>query len=304
MTIQFHEDTGNRGIEWCDETRNPTGGCLHGCRWVMPDGTIANCYAGDLAEHGVAAAAYPNGFRHHYWRPHELRQLGAEAVPRLIFSGSMSDMFAPAVPAEQVHAILDALRGARHHAYHTLTKAAPQLLKYTDRMPPNLWVGVSSPPDWFMGRRLTRTQQEAMLRTSMKVLAEVRRRTGNLVWMSAEPLSWDLAAVIGSEHPLDWAVIGAASNGRRTHQPDPAHVENLLRVLDGTGTPVFFKGNLGPTFASHDFGEENRNRWREDFPMRYRDGREIPAVAEGSGGASSAGGRGSASRSCDRGGAP
>jgi hypothetical protein len=45
-------------------------------------------------------------------------------------------------------------------------------------------------------------------------------------------------------------------------------------------TPVFYKGNSGPLFAHYDFGDEQLNRWREDFPVRYRDGSEIPAVVE------------------------
>lgn len=34
-----------RGIEWTDYTWNPVRGCQHGCRWTMPDGTIAKCYS-------------------------------------------------------------------------------------------------------------------------------------------------------------------------------------------------------------------------------------------------------------------
>lgn len=41
MTVQFKLRNGGRGIEWCDETRNVIGGCPHGCRWQMPDGTLA-----------------------------------------------------------------------------------------------------------------------------------------------------------------------------------------------------------------------------------------------------------------------
>ncbi|MCE9565301.1 MAG: phage Gp37/Gp68 family protein [Planctomycetes bacterium] len=219
MTTQFNKKTLSRGIEWCDEARNPHGGCLHDCRWLMPDGTIAGCYADELAEHGLAKKWYPHGFQHHYWRPHELKKLDAGKTPRLIFCNSMSDMFAPTVPSEEVVAVLTAMRAAPHHTYQTLTKAAPQLLKYTDKMPPNLWVGVSSPPDFFRGKQLTRKQQQAMLRKSMEVLTEVKRRTGNIVWMSAEPVSWDLASIVGRDHPLDWCVIGAASHGRKYYQP-------------------------------------------------------------------------------------
>jgi protein gp37 len=278
MGAQFNEKTGGRGIEWCDETRNATGGCLHDCKWKMPDRTIAGCYAKDLAENGVAKKAYPNGFEAHYFRPQALRQLTAGADPLLIFCDSMSDMFARNVPCDQVLSILDAMRKAPHHAYQCLTKAAPMLLKYIDFLPPNLWIGVSSPPDWFMGKSLSSHQQQAMLRRSLEVLAEVKTRTGNIVWMSAEPLSWDLTQIIGASHPLDWIVIGAASNGRQYFQPDPSHIVRLLNVMDLTNTPVFYKGNIKPLFQSNDLGSDELNRWREDFPVKYRDGSEIPAV--------------------------
>ena len=69
MTVQFKPTTGGRGIEWCDETRNATGGCPHGCRWEMPDGAVAICYAEQLAESGVAKGAYPQGFDRRICRP-------------------------------------------------------------------------------------------------------------------------------------------------------------------------------------------------------------------------------------------
>jgi protein gp37 len=209
-----------------------------------------------------------------------LKSLSAGEKPRLIFCDSMSDMFAPNVPSEHVRAIMDAMRRAPHHSYQSLTKAAPQLLKYADYMPQNLWVGVSSPPDWFMGKRLSSTAQENMLRRSLDVLCELKNRTGNIVWMSAEPVSWDLTGVIGHGHPLDWIVIGAASNGRKYFQPIHIHIKKLLEVMDATETPVFYKGNIRAMFESNDLGSAALNRWREDFPLRYHDGTEIPAVAQ------------------------
>ncbi len=278
MTVQFKPATDGRGIEWCDETRNVLGGCMHECKWKMPDGTVAGCYAKMLAEHGVAKRAYPHGFEHHYWRPEELPKLAAGKTPLLIFCDSMSDLFEVNVPAEHVRAVLGEMKKAPHHTYQSLTKAAPQLLKYTDDMPPNQWVGVSSPPDFFMGNQLSRSQQEAMLRRSLDVLWEVKKRTGNIVWMSAEPVSWDLTAVIGTDHPLDWIVIGAASSGKKYFQPDVTHIRKLLEVMDASGTPAFYKGNIKPLFESNDLGGDELNRWREDFPLSYRDGSPIPAV--------------------------
>lgn len=285
MSAQLKKN-GGRGIEWTNRTVGVFGGCMHECAWQMPDGTVAGCYAKEVATKGVAQAAYPHGFEHHYFRPSGLKQLVAGSEPELIFVDSMADAFAPNVPEDQLRLFLDTMRGAPHHAYQSLTKAAPQLLKYLGDLPPNLWVGVSSPPDWMMGKRLTQAQQEAMLKRSLEVLAEVKARTGNIVWMSAEPVSWDLTSVIGPDHPLDWIVIGAASSGPRYFQPKPEHVRDLLEVLDATRTPVFFKGNLAPTLDSHEYwmtiealqSRETLRRWREDFPTHYRDGSPIEAV--------------------------
>ncbi len=277
MTIQYKPKTGARGVEWCDRTENPISGCVHECQWKMPDGTVAVCYAKGIAESGVAKLAYPEGFAHHYWNPDRLKALVAGDEPQLIFCDSMSDLFAANVPEEHVTAVLDAMRKAPHHTYQSLTKAAPQILKYIDRLPPNLWVGVSSPPDWMLGHKLDRSQQVKMLERSLSVLQHVKNKTGNIVWMSAEPLSWGLARVIRANHPLDWIVIGAASHGRKTFQPNTDDVRDLLIKMDYTKTPVFFKGNLSPTFANVDLGLPELNRWREDFPTRCHCN-VIPAV--------------------------
>jgi hypothetical protein len=92
-------------------------------------------------------------------------------------------------------------------------------------------------------------------------------------------VSWDLTSYIDTQHPLDWIVIGAASIGRQYFQPDPEHIRKLLTVMDSTNTPVFYKGNIAPMFENCDLGSDELNRWREDFPQRYRDGTAIPAVA-------------------------
>lgn len=185
----------------------------------------------------------------------------------------MSDLFAANVPEEDTRRVLHAMRKAPHHTYQSLTKAPRRLLKFVDDFPPNLWIGVSSPPDWFMGSRLNRGQQEKFLRGSLETLAEVRQRTGNIVWMSAEPVSWDLTSVLGDDHPLDWIVIGAASSGRKYFQPAAEDIEKLLALMDRTRTPVFYKGNIKALVKGANLG-----RWREDFPGVYRSGSPIPAV--------------------------
>jgi len=255
MNPQFNRRTGTRGIEWTDFTLNITAGCMHGCRWTMPDGTEAICYAESLAEHGVAKRAYPEGFAHHYWRPEKLSALSKERHPSLVFIDSMSDLFGHWVPDEHIRQVLDDVRLAPRHVAQVLTKNAPRLLEYIDVLPENLWVGVSSPPDQMLGHTLSPTQQRKMLSRQLAVLARVLEVRPELVtFMSIEPLSWDFSAQLADSCPLKWAVIGAATNGRNRYQPDAEHVERVLHVLDGHNVPVFFKGNL------------EWPQWREDFP--------------------------------------
>jgi len=44
-------------------------------------------------------------------------------------------------------------------------------------------------------------------------------------WMSFEPLSWDVTPIVrGYRSALQWAVIGAASNGPKLYPPAETHV--------------------------------------------------------------------------------
>ena len=243
------QDKGNgrRGIEWTDFTWNPIGGCKHKCRWTMPDGTVAECYAETVAER-VAQAAYPYGFDHHYWRPEVLREPLKIKKPSRIFLDSMSDLMGAWVPAEQIEQVLDICRQADWHQFQLLTKNAQRLKEFM--FPANVWVGVSAPPTSMFGSPLTFAKQKSMVTVMMKAL---RGLPDNVRWMSIEPLSFDIAPLL-KDSPLEWAVIGAATNGVKTYQPDPAWVRNVLTILDAQHTPVFFKGNL--QWAD----------WREDFP--------------------------------------
>jgi protein gp37 len=250
MNKQYKNES-KRGIEWTDYTWNPVGGCQHGCRWKMPDGTIAICYAEVVAER-VATETYSQGFAHHYWRPEALDEPLKLKRPAKIFLDSMSDLMGHWVPEEQVRQILDICRQASNHQFQLLTKNAPRLLKFD--FPPNVWVGVSAPPSMMMGKALSYSQQVKMVKRQLEVLHQVQVPVR---WMSIEPLSFDISPLlVGSK--LQWAVIGAATNGIKAYQPRSEWVKNVLDVLDEQRTKVFFKGNL-------DWPAEE---WREDFPQQ------------------------------------
>lgn len=236
-----------RGIEWTDYTWNPVGGCQHGCRWIMPDGTVAECYAETVAER-VALPVYPHGFEHHYWRPEVLDEPLKISKPTRIFLDSMSDLMGMWVPDEQVEQVLGVCRKAHWHQFQLLTKNAPRLLRF--RFPPNVWVGVSAPPSIMFGKRMSVAQQARMLVRMLDVLEQV---DVPIRWISIEPLSFDIAPFL-VRSKLKWAVVGAATNGPRAYQPKREWVEHVLHTLDAQGTRVFFKGNL------------IWDPWREDFP--------------------------------------
>ena len=251
-----------KGIEWTrvpgedgeplpGYTWNPTGGCMHGCTWQMPDGSITECYAKTIAERFTRA--YYNGFEHHYWRPHNLNAPLKVKDRAGIFVGSMADLFGHWVPEEQIRQVLDVMTQATWHTFQTLSKFPIRLPEFS--FPDNVWVGVSLPAGHLMSETGGARALGAYLRHMRKLEAHVR-------FMSIEPLWFDVAPVFEAwlreegDLPFEWAIIGAATNGRQVFQPDVAWTSRLLEVLDGQGVPVFFKGNL----EWHD--------WREGFPLR------------------------------------
>lgn len=232
------EANGSRGIEWTDYTSNPVKGCQHGCRWNMPDGTTAICYAETVAN--KFQQHYPEGFEAHYWQPLEMEAWHKLKKPSRIFLDSMSDLMGHWVPDEQIAYVLENVAACPWHTFQLLTKNAPRLRKFDALMPPNLWVGASVPPSVFKGRPLSTQQQARMLAVT---LASLKSITVPVKWMSIEPLSFDIAPAM-VDCGLQWVVIGAASNGPKLYQPKPEWVSNLLATLDDQFIPVFFKGNL------------------------------------------------------------
>jgi len=192
-----NKGNGRRGIEWTDYTWNPIGGCKHSCRWEMPDGTTAVCYAETVAER-VAQAAYPHGFEHHYWRPELLQEPKKLATSAKIFLDSMSDLMGAWVPEEEIQQVLEICRQTPRHTYQLLTKNAPRLLKFD--FPDNVWVGVSAPPSFFKGKPLSFTQQKRMVLRQLEVLSQVNVPVR---WMSIEPLSFDIAPIVAFWQPSD-----------------------------------------------------------------------------------------------------
>jgi protein gp37 len=225
----------------------------------MPDGQVAECYAKAITE------KFGRGrFEQIAFHPDRLTQPLKVKKPAGIFACSVSDLFAHYVPTSQIEPVLDIVRRTPQHIYFTLTKNPVRLQHFT--FPNNCWVGISSPPNFMWNKPLTADQQSRWLLRSLRELALAEAR---IKWMSIEPLSFDITPVLDSIVsvigllPLDWTVIGAASNGNVYYQPDPQHLRRLLEYLDDYHLPVFFKGNLRPSRGIA------FDAWRESYPPLF-----------------------------------
>ncbi len=242
-------------IELPGYTWNPTGGCLHGCTWEMPDGSVTECYAKTVAER-LATSAYQHGFEHHYWRPQALNAPLRVKDPSGIFVGSMADLFGHWVPEEQIRQVLDVMATASWHTFQTLSKYPIRLAEFNP-FPANAWVGVSLPAGHLM-------KPEGGARALKAYLSHIERIRASVRFMSIEPLWFDVAPVFEAwlkQHdrlPFEWVIIGAASNGRKLFQPREEWVAALLEIFDRQRIPVFFKGNL------------EWSPWRNEFPTMQR----------------------------------
>ncbi len=244
--IRHADGTTRRGYTW-----NPTGGCLHGCTWKMPDGSVTECYAKTIVER-FGSNAYKDGFETHYWRPHALKDPLRQKEPSGIFVGSMADLFGHWVPREQICQVLEVMRQADWHIFQTLSKYPLRLPEFNP-FPSNVWVGVSLPAGHLMKPEGGARALKAYLNHMEQIQAQIR-------FMSIEPLWFNVAPVFENwlkDHarlPFEWVIIGAASNGRKIFQPEPAWIQDLLDIFDQQNIPVFFKGNL------------RWENWRDAFP--------------------------------------
>ncbi len=247
MNIYKPDENGDAtGIEWtmlpgtvAGASLNPIAGCYHNCMWEMPGGDVVSCYAEAMADR--FKNHYKHGFQHPYWYPERLEEPGKKIDPHGIFLGSMADMFGQWVAAYQIHDVLNMCTDTPQHTYFTLTKN-PR--RYNDfDLPKNVWAGCSLPGGPLMQNQDAHSAMMVYLRHMLDVKATVR-------WFSLEPLWFDVAATLrrwiesGLPLPIDWLVIGAASNGQKLYQPKEEWVQGLIYLCAEQGIPIFMKKNL------------------------------------------------------------
>lgn len=255
--IEWTRVYGRRGFTW-----NPIKGCKHACEWRMPDGAIAECYAKTIASR-VASHAYPKGFDHVSFDEKELSAPYRMSEPVGIFADSMSDLMGIGVQPEWIERVIQVMTDNPQHTFFILTKNPPRLKKFN--WPANAWIGVSAPPTFMYGKELSLEQQQRWYITALETLGEI---DVPVRWTSIEPLSFDVSPILERNfHNFEWAVIGAASNGKVNHQPDRKLFERAYKAMGGKAT--FLKGNIDRRLA-----HAVCKRWVEEFPMVTSDWRE------------------------------
>jgi protein gp37 len=265
MNRQGSKKNPTGGIEWTHilgpytgRTSNPIRGCQHACRWRMPDGKLAICYAEATAIR-FPGKHYEKGFGTITFDSRELLAIRSLKTPAGIFIDSMSDLFGKNVPREWIDLVIQTILDCPRHVFFSLTKNPARFRDFAGTWPPNWLVGISAPPTFMFGHELSLDQQIAWFTRGLEFL---RDSPAAKRWVSLEPLSFDVSKVLEeADCPLDWAVIGAASNGAETFQPTEKNLVQALKVLAEKKTPLFFKGNLNRSFVKI-CGSE----WREEFP--------------------------------------
>lgn len=247
------------GIEWphifgpgSGFTVNPVRGCEHGCKWRMPDGTIVDCYAESQRERLDG----PGAFKQISFHPNVFEGIRARKEPAGIFIDSMSELMGAAVPSDWIMAVLAVMKQCPQHIFFVLTKNAVRLPNFS--WPDNALVGISAPPTFMYGKEMNVAQQRTWFKKSAQWL--VMDTKAKHKWISLEPLTVDVSDIL-ADYPVDWAVIGAGSDGPLKYQPDEMiFTKTLWALLDYKKTAVFFKGNLCREMADRHGG------WRQEFP--------------------------------------
>ena len=220
-------------IEWTDQTWNPATGCGK----VSPG--CDNCYMfrqyPRLRAMGVAGyETSPDDPRP---MPARLELPRAWRKPRMVFAGSMTDLFHPKIPREylrQVFAVMRETADARGHIFQLLTKRPGRAVNFARWLAapagdawqwhPNIWMGVSVEDQ----ERADRLDYLAQIPAPVK-------------FVSAEPLIAPLDLRRWLERgSLQWVIAGGESGGD-ARPMSPAWARSLRDQCAEYDTPFFLK---------------------------------------------------------------
>jgi protein gp37 len=295
------------GIEWTDETWNPTTGCDR----VSPG--CDHCYAATMAARlkGMGQPKYQRdgdprtsgpgfGLTEH---PDVLDQPLRWRKPRRVFVNSMSDLFHPRVTDEFIARVWAVMAATPQHTYQVLTKRPKRMRTWVTYWGSTWREGVMDPlPNVWLGTSVEDQQRaDQRIPALLDTPAAVR-------FLSCEPLLGPVRLdeiraadgvhympLTGTSEPeprMHWVIVGGES-GPGARPMHPAWARDLRDQCTDAGVPFLFKqwgawaytgSTPGGTAPPHLF-EDGTVVWRvgKKAAGRELDGRtwdEFPEPAE------------------------
>jgi protein gp37 len=289
------------GIQWTDETWNPTTGCdkvSPGCGLPRFDGDdTGGCYAMTMAKRlkGMGQAKYQNDGDPRTSGPGFGLTVHPDALtvplrwrkPRRVFVNSMSDLGHARIPADFLAQVWAVMAVTPQHTYQILSKRPHRLSRVLldDRFQSKvdaaidaaidaegLWLPGLDPVPWplpnvWMGTSIELDRYCPRADSLRETPAAVR-------FLSLEPLLGPLPSL--DLTGIDWAIIGGESGGG-SRPLDLAWVRDIIGRCREAGTAVFVK-QLGSRWAQENGGHSKGgdwDRWPEDLRIR-----EFPRAPE------------------------
>lgn len=268
----------NTGIQWADDTVNPTSGC-DGCElWIPERG--GPCYAGNFHEARLARSLphlYDPVFTNVRMIPGRMEKAvrcmdltgrdrpdkpWLNGLRRKIFLGDLGDVFSAAVTFDFLKAeiidVANSPNGARHDLL-VLTKQPNRAAKFgawlNEPWPENVWCGTSITSE-----------------ASLKRIDHLRNVPAIHKYLSLEPLIGDPGLTLSSLKGIDWVIIGGESDqGKHVGRPfDPNWMYDIIELCKEAGVAVFVKqfgsNPIGMTLSDHHGGDWNE--WPEATKIR------------------------------------
>jgi len=241
-------------IEWTDITINP----IVGCTKVSPG--CQNCYAEKMAKRlkAMGRPQYQTVVDDRGWTGQTafhkpaLEQIRKAPVGKMIFIGSMGDIFHENVPEEWLTDIFREIGHNSKSVFQILTKRPERMAEIFPRMryrfPDRLnhiWLGVT-----------TENQEQADKRIPILMQIPAAKK-----FVSIEPMLGEID-LIPIVRDLDWVLVGCESGPRR-RGCDPEWIDKILDQCRWGWTPCFVKQVEINGKISH-----NMNEWPESIKRR------------------------------------
>lgn len=272
----------NTGIQWADDTVNPTSGC-DGCELWIP-GRGGPCYAGNFHENRLAKSL-PHLYDPVFTNVREIPGRMAKAVRcqdlsgrdrtdkpwlnglrRKMFVGDLGDIFSAGISNEFLKTeIIDIANGrdGSRHDFQLLTKQPKRAAKFAE------WLDESWPENVWIGTSITSATSRSRISALLEVPAKIH-------FLSLEPLIDDHCLTPKLLEGIDWIIIGGES-GQGEHIGRDFHlswIRSLIPICRDMGIALFVKqmgangydGDMRLDLADSHGGDWSE--WPEDVKVR------------------------------------